>query len=47
MFYWHYSYAFIKLNQNEATITIIITHDPNIAAQCKRQMVMKNGKFVN
>jgi len=37
---------FIELNQKEATTTIIITHDPNIAAQCKRQVVMEDGRFV-
>jgi putative ABC transport system ATP-binding protein len=37
---------FIALNQKEATTTIIITHDPNIAAQCKRQVVMEDGRFV-
>ena len=36
---------FIALNQNEGTTTIIITHDPNIASQCKRQVVMEDGKF--
>ena len=38
---------FISLKQTEGTTTIIITHDPSIAAQCERRVIMEDGKFMN
>ena len=37
---------FVKLNAEENITVIIITHDPNIAQQCKRCVEMKDGVLV-
>lgn len=36
---------FISLNQTEGITIVIITHDPNIARQCKRCVRMEDGKL--
>ncbi len=36
---------FIDLNESEHTTLVIITHDPNVAAHCKRQLHMEMGKI--
>ena len=33
------------LNERQGTTTIIITHDQGVAAQCKRQMRLRNGRL--
>lgn len=35
---------FLELNSDKSITTILITHDPNIAAQCRRVVRMKDGK---
>ncbi len=37
---------FIHLNESEQTTLIIITHDPGVAKQCKRQLHMHEGQVV-
>lgn len=34
---------FLRLNQEEKTTVIIITHDPNVAAQCRRTITIADG----
>ncbi|MCK5877232.1 MAG: ABC transporter ATP-binding protein [Candidatus Marithrix sp.] len=36
---------FLNLNQQEGITIIIITHDPNVAKQCKRHITMEDGMF--
>jgi putative ABC transport system ATP-binding protein len=36
---------FLDLNQREGITIVIITHDPGIAKQCKRTVVMQDGKL--
>lgn len=36
---------FLELNQRENKTIIIITHDPGIAEQCQRTVVMQDGKL--
>ncbi len=38
---------FIKLNQEERKTVVIVTHDPNIGAQCNRIIHIKDGEIVN
>lgn len=38
---------FFNLNQQEGITIIIITHDPNIAKQCKRHVIMEDGILTN
>jgi len=38
---------FIDLNENEHVTTVIVTHDPDIAAQCKRVVHIRDGKIVD
>ena len=37
---------FKKLNQEEQTTTIIITHDPGVAEQCQRVISIKDGEIL-
>lgn len=37
---------FIKLNAEEGITIIIVTHDPNIARQCKRCVEMRDGVLI-
>lgn len=37
---------FIHLNESEHTTLIIITHDPGVAKQCKRQLNMHQGQVL-
>lgn len=37
---------FIHLNHHDETTIIIITHDPDVAAQCKRTVHIKDGNIV-
>ena len=39
----HVFASFVKLAKQEGTAVVIVTHDPNIAAQCDRTLVLKNG----
>jgi len=34
---------FIELNQQQGITVIIITHDPHVAEQCQRQIIIKDG----
>jgi len=36
---------FLDLNQREGITIVIITHDPSIAEQCKRTVIMQDGKL--
>jgi len=36
---------FLQLNQEQQTTTILITHDPEVARQCKSRLAMKDGRF--
>ncbi len=38
---------FIGLNGEDRITVVIITHDPHVAAQCGRQVVMKDGLLVS
>jgi putative ABC transport system ATP-binding protein len=38
---------FKKLNNEEGITVVIITHDPNIARQCRRYVVMRDGVILN
>jgi putative ABC transport system ATP-binding protein len=38
---------FIELNQTEKVTTIIVTHDPRIAAQCQRTVRIEDGRFLD
>ncbi len=38
--------TFIRLNEEEKITVVIITHDANVARQCKRQIRMKDGKIL-
>ena len=37
----------ISLSQNKGTTVIIVTHDPNIAAQCDAILTIKDGIIIN
>jgi putative ABC transport system ATP-binding protein len=34
---------FIELNQTQGITIVIITHDPHVAEQCQRQLIIKDG----
>lgn len=36
----------IDLNKNDNTTVIIVTHDPNIARQCRREIRLQDGKII-
>ena len=36
---------FIELNGESGVTTVIITHDPTIAAQCRRRLVLRDGRL--
>ena len=36
---------FVKLNRELGIMILVITHDPDIAAQCRRQIVLRAGQF--
>lgn len=38
---------FIELNEKEHVTTVIVTHDPGIAAQCKRTVHLVDGKIAS
>ncbi len=38
---------FIQLNEEQSTTIVIITHDPNVAEQCKRSVHVKDGLVIN
>jgi len=38
---------FKRLNQEEGITVVIITHDPNIAKQCERFVIMKDGVLLD
>lgn len=38
---------FIQLNEKEQSTIIIVTHDPNVAKQCKRVITVKDGMVLS
>lgn len=38
---------FLRLNNDEGITVIMITHDPGIAAECRRRLVIQDGLLVN
>jgi putative ABC transport system ATP-binding protein len=39
--------ALFELNRNKGITLVIVTHDPELAAKCSRQLQMKDGILVN
>ena len=38
---------FVELNRENARTILIITHDPSVAARCRRQVVIADGRLVD
>ncbi len=38
---------FTEMNRGLGVLVLIITHDPKVAAQCPRRVVLKGGKLVD
>ncbi len=38
---------FLDLNKNDGITTVMITHNPDVAAQCPRQLVLSDGMIVS
>lgn len=43
----HIMRLFIELNRGSGVTIVIITHDPNVARQCDRQLILRDGLLIN
>ena len=40
-------YLLFKLNKEQGTTLVLVTHDPKLAERCGRQLVMEGGKIIS